>query len=164
MDVNIKSVFPINTLQSNAHKVLVLRDVPLTLMTYVSGKYEPMYVAYNVYCLDDRKYFIQLSRGVKFKKELFTQLLQQVIIDVFGRRKYLPGSDVKFLEEVSSVFRNKERNIFKLVPSWAAKNKAFVLNSRLLSLELGSYNYFACNFIATPKDPRKRVSFLLWRE
>lgn len=154
-----------NTPLIQMSKVLVLRDVPMCVMLKEpSGKIEPFYLAYNVYCINNSKYVIYFSKSMKFRKEIYYQILHQVIIDVYSRKKYIDGGDSMFLSEVSQTIKSYEYKLFKLVPLSLTRDPSYCINSRVMRATIGAFNYYACNFLVCPKNPKRRTGFMIWRE
>lgn len=148
----------------NVEKKLLLKDMPMCVMLKdSSGKIEPFYLAYNVYSLNN-KYKVVFSKSMKFRKEIYYQILQQVIVDIYKTQKYNHTNESLLLSNVSLAFRYSNYKLFKLVPVRYALNKEFCNNSRVMMATIGEYNYFACNFTACKMNPKRRSDFLIWRE
>lgn len=157
---------PKNNLVVNetVEKKLLLKDMPMCVMLKdSSGKIEPFYLAYNVYSLNN-KHKVVFSRSMKFRKEIYYQILQQVIVDIYTTKNYNYINESLFLSDVSMAFRYSNYKLFKLVPVWYALNKEFCNNSRIMMATIGEYNYFACNFTVCKMNPKRRTDFLIWRE
>ncbi len=148
----------------NVEKKLLLKDMPMCVMLKdSSGKIEPFYLAYNVYSLNN-KYKVVFSKSMKFRKEIYYQILQQVIVDIYKTQKYNHTNESLLLSNVSLAFRYSNYKLFKLVPVRYALNKEFCNNSRVMMATIGEYNYFACNFTVCKMNPKRRSDFLIWRE
>lgn len=146
-------------------KELVMRDVPMSIMLKDNtGKIEPFHLAYNAYLLNEVKYEIHFSQAMKFRKEIYYQIFNQIILDIYDTPKYRNNENSGFITDISTSFKLSEYDIFKLVPISRANNKDFCWNSRIIHAKIGKYNYFASNFRFCEINPKRRKGFLIWRE
>lgn len=147
-----------------ATKKVFLKDEPLSIMLKdSSGKIDPFYLSYNVYLTNNDKYEVHFSKSMKFRKEIYYQLFLYIFSDVYSREKYIDGGSA-LLSELSYVFKNANYDLFKLVPVTKARNTRDCWNKRIMTARIGNYDYYACNFVWCEKNPKRRKSFLMWRE